>query len=130
MEKDELLIFNTLRDEFNRRSQTDRDFRSNVADWNRSLQFTITDTNNTYNIQFQNGQITPILKGSVVRPNITVKSSLRNVLAILCGQMDPMGAVMTRKITVLGSPGDLAFIKKFILKESPRIREIAKTVST
>ena len=129
MEKDELIIFNALRDEFNRRSGSDRDFHNSVADWNRILQFTITDSNNTYNIQFQNGQISPILTGPVARPNITVKSSLKNVLAILCGQLDPMGAVMTRKITVLGSPGDLSFLKKFILKESPKIREIAKTVN-
>jgi len=129
MEQDELRIFNALRDEFNKRSSADKDFHQSVADWNRILQFTITDSNNTYNIQFQNGQISPILTGSVARPNITVKSSLKNILAILCGQLDPVGAVMTRKITVLGSPSDLSFLKKFILKESPKIREIAKTVN-
>jgi len=125
---EEMNIFNTLRDEFNRRGQNDPNFLNQVSKFNRTLQITVTDNDNTYHFSIRNGQADDLKNGAAPKPDISLSSPMKKIMAILVGQLTPSRIVFEKDIRIRGTPGDLAFINKFLLKESPEIRRIAKTI--
>lgn len=122
----ELRVFNAIRDDFNQRSKTDMVFHNNVVNFNRTIQFNITDTGNAYFIQLNNGQASPISSGTATNSQVAMTSNFKTLLGILSGAINPSAAVMTNRVKIRGSPADLMFINKFLLKESHNIRELAK----
>ena len=130
MTDNELEIMNTLRSDFNNRCSNDPNFFSQVHHFNRLLCFTVKDSGNTYSIRLLNGQALEVQQGTPVqRPDIRMNCSLKHLMGILTGEIPPAAAVMHPQIRILGSPADLAFVKKFILKESAHLRELAKTMN-
>lgn len=128
-QENEMKVFNTLREDFNNRSDRDPSFHTNVSRFNRLLQFTVNDTGNVYHFNITDGKIPEIVSGpSPATPNLTMVASLKHMLAILVGQINPAAALMHPQIKIRGSPGDLAFIKRFLLRETKTMRDLVKTM--
>lgn len=125
----ELKIINALRDDFNKRSSADPSFRSQVCTFNKMISFTVKDTGNTYTMRLLDGRALDVQTGTPPqRPDIQMNCSLEHLIGILTGDIPPAAAIMNPKIRILGSPADLSFIKKFLLKESAHLREIADSL--
>ena len=53
---------------------------------------------------------------------------MKKLMAILVGQLSPSKIIFEKDVRIRGRPADLAFINRFVLKESQEIRRIAKTI--
>ena len=128
--EDEWKIFNTLKNEFNKRSDADPHFKNNVSKFNRNILFTVTDSKNSYLFRLQDGKALDIQQvlTSPGHTHITMQSSIKHLMGILCGQISPGAALMHPQIRIRGSPADLAFIKKFLLRESQEMRNLAQSL--
>jgi putative sterol carrier protein len=125
----ELKLINALRDDFNRRCNSDPDFKSQVCNFNKLMSFTVKDSGNTYTLRLANGQALEVQQGApTTRPDIQTTCSLEHLMGILTGDIPPQAAIMHPKIRILGSPADLSFVKKFILKESAHLRQLISTI--
>jgi len=125
----ELRAFNTLKDDFNSRSNCDPAFRNNVAQFNRLIELSVKDTGNVYHFATVNGIIPEIVQGPPPRrADVTMAASFKHMLAILIGQINPAAALMRPDITIRGSPADLAFIKRFLLRETKSMKDLVKTL--
>jgi len=125
---DQMKVFTTLRDEFNNRCQQDQTFFHNVCHFNKTMQFTVSDSGDTYHFRIENGRAGDVIEGPATKPDVSMDAPMKKILGILVGQIPPTRIIMEPSVKIRGAPQDLMFINKFLLKETPRIREIIKTL--
>lgn len=125
---DRVRIFATLGEEFNKRCAADPTFKHNVQHFCKTLQVTVSDVGETYYVSIEHGCASPLFEGVAPRADIFLSAPMKKILAILVGQIPPTRIIMEPDIKIRGSPPDLMFINKFLLKETPRIRELIKSI--
>jgi len=88
-----------------------------------------TDNGDTYHFRIENGQAGDVIEGPAQNPDISMDAPMKKIMGILVGQIPPTRIIMEPSVKIRGSPHDLMFINKFLLKETPKIREILKTMN-
>jgi hypothetical protein len=106
-------LFNFIRDGFNRKVDADPAFRQLVCGFNKSIVFVLSD-NGTFNFVLRNGQVMPISEGMPLTWDIKATSDTQNLLALLSGKLDPMAAMVSRKLRISASIQDVAWLKRFL----------------
>ena len=118
-------IIENIRTVFNNRSAKDHAFRESLANFEKTIAFTLKD-NDSYWFQITKGTVPSINKGIPLRSDIKLISNTESLLAILSGALDPMKAMMTGKLKISGSISDVLWLKKFLERNREAISGLLK----
>jgi len=122
-------LFEFIRANFNRKVDTEPDFRALVANFNKTIFFSLED-GGRYCFSLVNGYVPEIKEGTPLRFDIKIMTNTENLLALLSGKLDPMQAMMTRKLRVSASLQDVAWLKRFLNLNKSTISNIIKDYET
>ena len=107
-------LFEFIRTKFNERADDDPIFAARVSDFNKTIIFCLDD-GGSYCFTLTNGRVPAIIEaGPTTRHDIKIMSNSRDLLALLSGELDPMKALLGRKVRINGGLKDIAWLKRFL----------------
>ena len=107
-------LFEFIREKFNERADDDPIFAARVSDFNKTIIFCLDD-GGSYCFTLTNGRVPAIFEANPRTPHdIKIMSNSRDLLALLSGELDPMKALLGRKVRINGGLKDVAFLKRFL----------------
>lgn len=107
-------LFEYIRVKFNERADDDPIFNARVSEFNKTIIFCL-DEGGSYCFTLTNGRVPAIIEaGPGTRHDIKIMANTRDLLALLSGELDPMKALLGRKVRINGGLKDIAWLKKFL----------------
>jgi len=107
-------LFEFIRTKFNERADDDPIFAARVSDFNKTIIFCLDD-GGSYCFTLTNGRVPAIFEANPRTPHdIKIMSNSRDLLALLSGELDPMKALLGRKVRINGGLKDIAWLKRFL----------------
>lgn len=119
-------LFEFIRTKFNERAENDPIFAARVSDFNKTIVFYL-DEGGSYCFTLTNGRVPAIFEANPHTPHdIKIMSNSRDLLALLSGELDPMKALLGRKVRINGGLKDIAWLKKFLEINKSAIGNVLK----
>lgn len=106
-----------LVDKANSKMASDEKMRNDVKDLKKVFNVVLTgetpEQNENYSFKLENAQITDFKTETVENADVTLKCSIENMTKLLDGDLRPMKAYVTKKLSLSGNIKDLMILKKF-----------------
>ncbi len=100
-----------LVDKFNAKTEADENLRKEVEHLKKT--FNIDLDTEKYSIKLENAKMFDFKAEPLDEADVTITSTPENLQKLLDGELRPMRAYLTKKITLKGKIQDLMFLKKF-----------------
>ena len=100
-----------LVDKFNKKMAEDEKTRDEVKHLKKTVNIDL-DTE-IYSFRLENAEITDFKAEPIEGADVIITSTPENLQKLLDGDLRPMRAYLTKKITIKGKIQDLMFLKKF-----------------
>lgn len=101
-----------LVDKVNRKLSSRDDIKEEVKDLKKSVNIIVDDQ--AFSFRFENAEVVDFKCEALETADITLSASEENMNKLLDGELRPMKAYITRKITLKGNIQDIMFLKKFL----------------
>jgi len=119
-------LFEFIRIKFNERADTDPIFAARVSEFSKVIVFCLDD-GGSYCFTLTNGRVPAIFEANPRTPHdIKIMSNSRDLLALLSGELDPMKALLGRKVRINGGLKDIAWLKRFLEINKSTIGSVLK----
>lgn len=106
-----------LVDKANRKMESDEKMRESVKNLTKTFNVVLTgetpEQNENYSFRLENARISDLKTEAAEKADVTLKCSIENMVKLLDGDLRPMKAYVTKKISISGSIQDLMVLKKF-----------------
>lgn len=97
-------------DKFHRKMEKDENIRKQVENIHKSLNIDLDSEK--YSFVLDHAKIQGFKEGLLDEADITLISTPENLVALIDGELRPMKAYVTKKITIKGKFEDLLYLKK------------------
>ncbi len=100
-----------LVDKVNRKLESDEKMREEVKDLKKSINVDLGEEH--YSFRFEDCKVFDFKCELIEGADVTLAATVENMTKLLDGDLRPMKAYITKKITIKGKIQDLMFLKKF-----------------
>lgn len=98
---------------FQRKWENDADFRESLKGKDRDILIDLTDIG-AWTLRVRDGKLEEIERDRPEDPDVSVKTSSDDFIAIFKGELSPVKAFLFRKVKVNAPPGDIKLVKAFM----------------
>lgn len=106
-----------LVDKANDKIATDEKMRNEVQPLKKTFNLQLTgetpEQNENYSFRLEDGKVIDFKTEAIEGADVTLSCSIENMVKLLDGDLRPMKAYITKKITITGKIHDLMVLKKF-----------------
>ena len=100
-----------LVDKVNRKIESDEKMREEIKDLKKTVNIDLGEEQ--YSFRFEDCKVSDFKCEPIPEADVTLSASVENMTKLLDGDLRPMKAYITKKITIKGKIQDLMFLKKF-----------------
>lgn len=100
-----------LVDKFNAKTESDEEIRKEVEHLTKTINIDLETE--VYSIKLEKAHMDDFKAEAIENADVIISSTPENIQKLLDGELRPMRAYLTKKISVKGKIQDLMFLKKF-----------------